>query len=392
MLKNHRGVEKVETDLNVYEAAKERFKFCFNNYDEVIVNYSGGKDSMVCVLVALEAMKELGIKEKLKVVFYDQEIVYPQTVESVQEVFDLPEVEGLWLYLRFRSGMIDPDASISEYITWEDGREHIRKMPEGALTNEIIYDMFSAEEAVDDLVFHNKRNIRVCQVLGIRAEENISRLGKVLASHKKGAQCFLFKSKIRNFQMAMPIYDWTDNDVFYYLKGQKRLSVNKLYQLLMVLNRPLRVSPPIHSKQISNLHTIKLINPTFYERVVEVFGDFDTTAKYSQSLNATVGKKNIYKKYGVSVRGIREYIATIKDEESRLSALSALKRFIKDYIEYDRYTKFGHTYESALKECFAQVLNHEYSRNFMLRNKVENKKEKAARELLEKENENEKVK
>lgn len=39
---------KVYTDINVYDAAIERLKYVFEEFDNVLVAFSGGKDSGYC--------------------------------------------------------------------------------------------------------------------------------------------------------------------------------------------------------------------------------------------------------------------------------------------------------------------------------------------------------
>jgi predicted phosphoadenosine phosphosulfate sulfurtransferase len=41
--------KQVVEDVNVYDAALERFRYLFDNFDKVVVSFSGGKDSTVCL-------------------------------------------------------------------------------------------------------------------------------------------------------------------------------------------------------------------------------------------------------------------------------------------------------------------------------------------------------
>ena len=60
-------------DKNVYEAAKERIKFVFENFEKVYVSFSGGKDSSVVLNLALDYMREHREKRKLGILFLDLE-------------------------------------------------------------------------------------------------------------------------------------------------------------------------------------------------------------------------------------------------------------------------------------------------------------------------------
>ena len=46
--------------LNVYEAAQERLKLVFENFDYVYVSFSGGKDSGVLLNLCVEYVRKIG--------------------------------------------------------------------------------------------------------------------------------------------------------------------------------------------------------------------------------------------------------------------------------------------------------------------------------------------
>jgi predicted phosphoadenosine phosphosulfate sulfurtransferase len=46
-------------DTDVSTAAQERLRYVFSSYDKVVVSYSGGKDSTVCLELAIEVAREL---------------------------------------------------------------------------------------------------------------------------------------------------------------------------------------------------------------------------------------------------------------------------------------------------------------------------------------------
>ena len=56
---------------NVYEEALKRIEFFFDEFEEVIVGFSGGKDSTVTLHLALEVAEKRN-RLPLKVLFVDQ--------------------------------------------------------------------------------------------------------------------------------------------------------------------------------------------------------------------------------------------------------------------------------------------------------------------------------
>ena len=53
-----RNGAKIYKQKNVYEAAKERINYLFNEFDNVVVGFSGGKDSTCVLNLALEVAEE----------------------------------------------------------------------------------------------------------------------------------------------------------------------------------------------------------------------------------------------------------------------------------------------------------------------------------------------
>lgn len=100
---------RLEQAQNVFDAAIERMTFILQNYDDFIINFSGGKDSMTCVLMMYEASRRLGYGKRIKVLFYDEEFVYPETLATVDRVFALPWVEGYKFAVQMDSEILLPD-------------------------------------------------------------------------------------------------------------------------------------------------------------------------------------------------------------------------------------------------------------------------------------------
>ena len=84
-------------DKNVYEAAKERIKFVFENFEKVYVSFSGGKDSSVVLNLALDYMREHREKRKLGILFLDLEGQYSATINFIREIL-LDNAEYLDVY------------------------------------------------------------------------------------------------------------------------------------------------------------------------------------------------------------------------------------------------------------------------------------------------------
>ena len=63
--------KKSYQDINVYDAAKERIAYLFSEFDNVLVAFSGGKDSGICLNIVYEYARENRITNKVAVYHED---------------------------------------------------------------------------------------------------------------------------------------------------------------------------------------------------------------------------------------------------------------------------------------------------------------------------------
>jgi len=130
-------------DKNCLEAAKDRISFLFDNFENIIVSVSGGKDSTVLAHLALiEANKR---NRKIGIFFLDEEVVYESTIQQVKYLMNLypQNTNKLWLQIEF---CLTNATSFSEsqLNCWEAGKhkEWMRPKEPGA----IWYKPWAAEQ------------------------------------------------------------------------------------------------------------------------------------------------------------------------------------------------------------------------------------------------------
>ena len=87
--------------LNVFDAALDRIRMLFDEFDDVIVSTSGGKDSTVIFELTMMVAAE---KNRLpqKVLFLDQEAEYTKTIEYIRKVMHRADVQPIWLQIPFK--------------------------------------------------------------------------------------------------------------------------------------------------------------------------------------------------------------------------------------------------------------------------------------------------
>lgn len=94
-------VRKLQSTLNVLDAAKQRIKNVFANGCKVYLSFSSGKDSLCMSSLTYDLIRSGEINPKqLTVVFVDEEGLYPSMVEAAehwQRNFQSIGVPFLWL-------------------------------------------------------------------------------------------------------------------------------------------------------------------------------------------------------------------------------------------------------------------------------------------------------
>ena len=89
---------KIYMNENVYEAAINRFNRIFDEFKNVCVNFSGGKDSTVCLEIAYAIAKQRN-RLPLNVMFIDQEIEWEHTIDYARRVMNRPGIRPIWLQM-----------------------------------------------------------------------------------------------------------------------------------------------------------------------------------------------------------------------------------------------------------------------------------------------------
>ena len=75
--------------------AKRRISYLFDEFEEIVVNFSGGKDSTIVFHLVLEEAKKRN-RLPVNVLWIDQEAEWTFTMEYVKEIMYMKEVKPYW--------------------------------------------------------------------------------------------------------------------------------------------------------------------------------------------------------------------------------------------------------------------------------------------------------
>ena len=282
---------------NVYEALLQRFHFLFQEFENIYVSFSGGKDSGLLLNLLLD-FKRQHYPERLIGMFHqDFEAQYTLTTEYVEQTFRQleHEVDPYWVCLPMATRTALSNYEMYWY-PWDDAKKDIwvRPMPKHSYVinmdnpfHHYRYRMPQEDLAKQFSRFYKERHSRgktVC-LLGMRAEESLQRYSGFL-NKKYGymGECWISK-QFKDVWTASPLYDWTNNDVWaaYYQFGYKYNRLYDLYYKAGLNPSQMRVASPFNDYAKDSLNLYRVIDPEIWTRLVGRVRGANFTAVYART-------------------------------------------------------------------------------------------------------------
>ncbi len=269
--------------INVFDALQERLKFIFEEFDNIFVSFSGGKDSGLLLNLTLDFQKKYYPDKKIGVFHQDFEAQYTVTTEYVERTFERikDDVEPYWVCLPMAAR-----TALSSYemywYPWDDTKEAawVRPMPDYPYVINIKnnpmttyhYRMHQEDLAKQfgrwyRIAHGNKKT--VC-LLGIRTAESLQRYSAIL-NKKYGykGECWISK-QFKDVWAASPIYDWSNNDVWHanYLFNYDYNKLYDLYYKAGLKPEQMRVASPFNDYAKDSLNLYRVIDPEIWAKLV----------------------------------------------------------------------------------------------------------------------------
>lgn len=221
------AVRRCVSDIDVVTAAQRRIINVFNNGLPVYMSFSGGKDSLVLSHLVLQLIQQGKINPaQLIVQFIDEEAIFPcieKTVYEWRKKFIMVGAKFEWYCIEVKHYNCFNELSNDEsFICWDSQKQNVwvRQPPPFAIRTHPL--LKPREDAYQDFL------PRLCMdgltIVGIRTAESVQRLQNIATMTKAGKNC-------TNKKQIFPIYDWTNNDVWLYLKLNK-VKIPEIYLYL----------------------------------------------------------------------------------------------------------------------------------------------------------------
>ena len=265
----------------VLDLAKARLAYVFERFDQVVVSFSGGKDSTVCLNLALEMAREL---QRLPLIVYsfDEEAIPPETVEYMARVAANPDIDFRWycVPIQHRNACSTTEPY---WYPWapEAEAKWVRPLPSGAIVDYAGFTRASIREQMGALFSPAAGNL--ANIMGIRTQESLSRYGAIAT--KVGFTAFINPSGLRYGKNIYPIYDWATEDVWLapQLLGWDYNRAYDVMEAAGLARHDQRCAPPFGEQPIRRLHTYKTCWPQLWGKMVDRVAGAATAARYANT-------------------------------------------------------------------------------------------------------------
>lgn len=283
---------KVYKDMNVYDAAINRYDIVLNEFDNYYVSVSGGKDSSIMLQLMAQEARKFG--KKFSVLYIDLEAQYQATIEHINALIDATkDVVKNWYWCALPLSLRNAVSAIQpKWICWDkkDREKWVREYPTKRKDVNLITEdslpngwnwFFRGMEFEEFILwfakwFNETHGGKTAAGIGIRSDESLNRFRTIISEKKEKYKNYSWttrvhcKSEVLDCWNFFPLYDWRTEDDWTAV-AKLDLLFNPIYELMYkngVSIHEQRLCQPYGDDQRKGLNQYRVLEPETWEKVL----------------------------------------------------------------------------------------------------------------------------
>lgn len=327
--------------MTVLDAANSRLAKIFNEFDNVYVSFSGGKDSGVLLNLAIDWVRTNQPGRRIGVFHLDYEAQYQATTDYVDEVFssNLDVIEPYRICMPIKAQCVT-SMSRDHWVPWDPHMQEIwvRERPDSLNIDNHCFDFwkpgmwdYNFQDRFGAWYHRVKEARRTACLIGIRADESLNRWRAIHAdNNRKRYKGATWTTKVHaNVYSAYPIFDWTVQDIWT-ANARFGWSYNKVYDLYYQAGmsiHQMRVASPFNDAAPASLKLYRALDPNAWAKMVGRTDGVNFTGIYGGT--TAMGWKSIKLPPGHTWESYMYFLIDTLPEQSRQNYLRKLDTSIK---------------------------------------------------------------
>lgn len=291
---------KIGLGIDVFQAAKDRINWTFDNFDRIYCSFSAGKDSGVMAHMVLQEARKRN--RKVGLFFLDWECQFNLTIDFAKSIYKQYEdcIDAYWCSVPIKTwnacSTYEP-----EWTAWDEEKKNIwiREKSDISIKDGSFfpfwYEGIMFEEFVPTFGQWYAKGEKCACFVGIRAQESLNRFRAISRDKAMLDGKHYTTNVVENVWNVYPIYDWKTEDIWTY-HGKTGDNYNKLYDRMhqagMTVHQ-MRICEPMGDESRKGLWLYQVIEPTTWAKLVLRINGANTGKVYSNERGNVMGNHTI---------------------------------------------------------------------------------------------------